>query len=414
MARHASGENNFKVAGWVWAVLIAVVLVTALIIGWSAVSKNNQETVAAEECAEGDYELSVWAAPQAKAAAEELAKAYNDANRIVADHCVTASISEVADRDGLAKLDSEVPAAWVPEDAAAVLPAAKDHGVRAAGNDVPNVGEPARPVLRLEAGDRVPELGQRAASDFTSFAVEEQKLPSTKVAELTGDKAKDTEDGKDKKDQKDAQAKDAKKDKDAAKKPALARGTDVTFLLDTSDAMGVVEGDARRLDVVRGALHSAFQRVGDNEGAVSLWNYSSQLSPGARTPYRVNVDLSARDGGAAAGAVLDQLNVGGGNHANVSISAAHKAAVDSAAAAGAEKPAGRMVVVLAGKNQDELSVEQLKAQLAAANPQVRVDIVGIGGDVSADELTQIAEATGGKFYPAHDAKAVDGVLKDIL
>lgn len=413
MARHASGENNFKVAGWVWAVLIAVVLVTALIIGWSAVSKNNQTSVAAEECAEGDYELSVWAAPQAKAAAEELAKAYNDADRIVADHCVTASISEVADRDGLSKLDSEVPAAWVPEGAAAVLPAAKDHGVRAAGNDVPNVGEPARPVLRLEAGDRVPELGQRAASDFTSFAVEEQKLPSTKVAELTGDKAKDTEDGKDKKDQKDAQAKDAKKDKDAAKKPALARGTDVTFLLDTSDAMGVVEGDARRLDVVRGALHSAFQRVGDNEGAVSLWNYSSQLSPGARTPYRVNVDLSARDGGAAAGAVLDQLNVGGGNHANVSISAAHKAAVDSAAA-GSGKPAGRMVVVLAGKNQDELSVEQLKAQLAAANPQVRVDIVGIGGDVAADELARIAEATGGKFYPARDAKAVDGVLKGIV
>lgn len=413
MARHASGENNFKVAGWVWAVLIAVVLVTALIIGWSVVSKNNQTSVAAEECAEGDYELSVWAAPQAKAAAEELAKAYNDADRIVADHCVTASISEVADRDGLSKLDSEVPAAWVPEGAAAVLPAAKDHGVRAAGNDVPNVGEPARPVLRLEAGDRVPELGQRAASDFTSFAVEEQKLPSTKVAELTGDKAKDTEDGKDKKDQKDAQAKDAKKDKDAAKKPALARGTDVTFLLDTSDAMGVVEGDARRLDVVRGALHSAFQRVGDNEGAVSLWNYSSQLSPGARTPYRVNVDLSARDGGAAAGAVLDQLNVGGGNHANVSISAAHKAAVDSAAA-GSGKPAGRMVVVLAGKNQDELSVEQLKAQLAAANPQVRVDIVGIGGDVAADELARIAEATGGKFYPARDAKAVDGVLKGIV
>ena len=112
--------------------------------------------------------------------------------------------------------------------------------------------------------------------------------------------------------------------------------------------------------------------------------------------------------------MLDQLNVGGGNHAHVSISAAHKAAVDSAAAAGAGKPAGRMVVVLAGKNQDELSVEQLKAQLAAANPQVRVDIVGIGGDVSADELTQIAEATGGKFYPARDAKAVDGVLKDIL
>lgn len=75
MARHANGENNFKVAGWVWAVLIAVVLVTALIIGWSAVSKNNQETVAAEECAEGDYELSVWTAPKAKAAAEELASA---------------------------------------------------------------------------------------------------------------------------------------------------------------------------------------------------------------------------------------------------------------------------------------------------------------------------------------------------
>lgn len=405
MARHASGENNFKVAGWVWAVLIAVVLVTALIIGWSAVSKNNQETVAAEECAEGDYELSVWAAPKAKAAAEELVNAYNDADRVVADHCVTAAVSEVGDRDGLAKLDAEVPAAWVPEDAAAVLPAAKDHGVRAAGSKAPTVGEPARPVLRLEAGDRVPELGQRAASDFTSFAVEEQKLPTTEVAALTGGKS----DGA-----KDAKAKDSKKGKDEAKKPALARGTDVTFLLDTSDAMGVVEGDARRLDVVRGALHSAFQRVGENEGAVSLWNYSSQLSPGARTPYRVNVDLSAREGGAGAGAVLDQLNVGGGNHANVSISAAHKAAVDSAAAAGAEKPAGRMVVVLAGKNQDGLSVEQLKAQLAAANPQVRVDIVGIGGDVSVDELTQIAEATGGKFYPARDAKAVDGVLKDIL
>lgn len=394
MARHASGENNFKVAGWVWALLIAVVLVTALIIGWSAVSKNNQATVAAEECAEGDYELSLWAAPQAKAAAEELAKAYNDADRVVADHCVTASISEVADRDGLFKLDSEVPPAWVPEDAAAVLPAAMDHCVRAAGSEAPTVGEPARPVLRLEAGDRVPELGQRAASDFTSFAVEDEKLPSTEVVAFTCGKTE--------------------KDEDEANEPRLARGTDVTFLLDTSDAMGVVEGDARRLDVVRGALHSAFQRVGENEGAVSLWNYSSQLSPGVRTPYRVNVDLSARDGGAAAGAVLDKLNVGGGNHANVSIAAAHRAAVDSAAATGSEKPAGRMVVVLAGKNQDELSVEELKAQLTAANPQVRMDIVGIGGDVAEDDLTQIAEATGGKFYLIRDAEAVDGVLKNIL
>ena len=36
------------------------------------------------------------------------------------------------------------------------------------------------------------------------------------------------------------------------------------------------------------------------------------------------------------------------------------------------------------------------------------------GHVSAQELAQLAEATGGKFYPARDAMAVDGVLKDIL
>src|SRR5699024_6815563 len=146
MARHANGENNFKVAGWVWAVLIAVVLVTALIIGWSAVSKHNQETVAAEECAEGDYALSVWAAPKGKQAPEERASAYNDADRVVADHCVTAAVSEVADRGGLSKLGSEFPAAWVPDAAAAVLPAGEDDGVRAAGSKAPTVGEPARPV----------------------------------------------------------------------------------------------------------------------------------------------------------------------------------------------------------------------------------------------------------------------------
>ena len=101
---------------------------------------------------------------------------------------------------------------------------------------------------------------------------------------------------------------------------------------------------------------------------------------------------------------------GGGNHANVSISAAHKAAVDSA---GGElgKPAGRMVAVLAGKNQDKFSVEQLKAQLVAANPQVRGD-VWYRWDVS-QQSSQIAEGDGRKFYPARDENR-DGVLERIF
>lgn len=407
MARHASGEKNFKVAGWVWTVLIAVIVVTALIIGWSAVNRDNEASVGAQQCAEGDYELSVWAAPEAKSAAEDLVSSYNDADRVVADHCVTAAVNEISDQDGLGKLGDEAPAAWIPADAGKVVPEAEKRDVHLAGDTAPMLGKPARPLLRLSAGDRIEEIGQRTATDIGDFAEKEQKLPTGDVAEITagatGDEDKDGEDKK-------GAEKDAEKDAD---KPALARGTDVTFLLDTSDAMGVVEGDARRLDHVRAALHSAFQRVGSNEGAVGLWNYSSQLSPGARTPYRINVDISRGDDGSASGAVLDQLNVGGANYANASIAAAHKAAVESAAAAPGEAPS-RMVVVIAGANQDDFPLEELKAQLAGANPQVRMDIVGIGGDVSAQELAQLAEATGGKFYPARDAMAVDGVLKDIL
>ena len=99
MARHASGKQNYRVAGWVWAALAAVVVVALLVAGWIALARNNQDDLAAPECPQGDFVVQVWAADESelKDAVEE----FNDANEVELDHCLKTEVVRKPDADAI-------------------------------------------------------------------------------------------------------------------------------------------------------------------------------------------------------------------------------------------------------------------------------------------------------------------------
>ena len=104
MARHANGRSSFQLAGWVWALLIALLVVTALVLGWQRIAENNQADVEAPTCAEGEYTLNAWVAPQREEAAQKLAEKYNSSDRVVRDKCTKVAFTTASDDEVRGKL----------------------------------------------------------------------------------------------------------------------------------------------------------------------------------------------------------------------------------------------------------------------------------------------------------------------
>ncbi|MFE1513845.1 VWA domain-containing protein, partial [Corynebacterium bovis] len=188
----------------------------------------------------------------------------------------------------------------------------------------------------------------------------------------------------------------------------------VTFLLDTSGSMAVDEERGSRLSAVVADLSEVVTALGRADGTIGLWNYSSQLSPSARTPYRDNVDLTAGDRGDAVNAVLAQLTAGGATRTYESVLAAYDAAVRAA------DPAvpNRLVLITDGTDDGALPLDDARARIAALRGTAPVDlsIVAVGDDVDVPALRALAEAGGGRVEqtPSSNGTAVRDALLRLL
>lgn len=200
MARHSAPESRIRVAGWVWAALLALLLVTALTVGWFALAGKQGDEDASATCIDGEQRLTVWADPAAAETARTLAEDYNAGNPVVRDRCVTAVVEvrstaeATADyrgaRPGVApvwipagtgfipglsgapdtvqlvgsdELVHSVPDGADPEPAAAVLPTGAESMVSAlAAEALGRDGAPDGPDLRTARGENLPVLTSAA------------------------------------------------------------------------------------------------------------------------------------------------------------------------------------------------------------------------------------------------------------
>ena len=401
MTRHSSGESNFKLAGWVWAVLIAVIAVSALIFGWGALFNQNTKNVSADQCAEGEYSLTVWADPENIENLDGLLADYNESSPVITDYCVTAS-SETRTDDAVNEAlqgDHPLAGAWVPADKAKAMESLTASGVPLTGNTFPLIGED-QPILSFAASDRVEELASRSATDLIAFiAGQDDSQASVSLEELDDSAA-------------------TKKPEDDAPQPnagVLEPGSNVLFLLDTSQSMGETEGPGSRLDNVRGPLKEKMAQVGDAGGAVSLWNYSSQLNPGVTFPFRNNVDLLAGDNGTKSQEMIDILGTGGSAFTHQSVLAVYGNAVQVGPDAKGDGPT-RIILITDGPNDDSVALSDAVGQLRNMNDThpVRMDVVAIGPDADVGALTELAQATGGQVYVAQDSTVAGETLNQIF
>lgn len=96
MARHTATDSPVRVAGWVWAALIALIALVALVVGWFIVAGGQDNDDAAASCIDGDRELTVWADPATEDLAASLVEDYNATDPVVRDRCINAVVETVS------------------------------------------------------------------------------------------------------------------------------------------------------------------------------------------------------------------------------------------------------------------------------------------------------------------------------
>jgi hypothetical protein len=117
MARHSAPESKVRVAGWVWAAVVAVVLVIALTVGWFVLAGSQRDDEAGGDCIDGEQTLTVWADPASEAIAQTLAESYNAGDHVVRDRCVSAVVEVMSTAEATAayrRVEPGVAPVWIP------------------------------------------------------------------------------------------------------------------------------------------------------------------------------------------------------------------------------------------------------------------------------------------------------------
>lgn len=425
MGRHSSGKSNYAIAGWMWAAILALLVVAALVFGWSALNQANTERSSTAQCPEGEHSLTVWTGQSHVEQAEHLASQYNDETRVVQDSCIKAKVVPMADSAAMDKLKGaattgdaptkDVAGVWIPDDPQRVASTFKDAAVGVSDAKAPVVDNAT--IFALSNGAAVSELASRAGSDFTSFVADTEGAQVVSVDSLargaasTGSNSNDST----------APAPATKPADSTRPRPAhQATGgspdahqmQDVTFVLDTSGSMGLYEGDFTRLDNLRAPIQEAMKGVGATGGSVGLWNYSSPLSPGVTRPYRNNVDIANHDDGSTSSAIVSQLGYGGATHTYESLIAAYSSAV--AGAQQSTAPVFKLVLITDGPNDGgNASLSQAIDEIRQLHAQVPVvlNVVSIGGNVDNSAMERITQAGGGSVFTAADSLSVTPSLQ---
>jgi hypothetical protein len=165
--RHASARRSRGMATWVWAVPVTVVVVIAVVIGWLALSRDDEDSEASG-CLAGDLGLLVWADPAAEDTARSLVDAYAATGPVVHDYCVQPQLKIKDTATAVEEYRSTMPGVapvWLP--AGTELTA----GLAGAPEDPPVVGTTAEglpvPLVAFGSSPMVQEDQARAASDFS-------------------------------------------------------------------------------------------------------------------------------------------------------------------------------------------------------------------------------------------------------
>ena len=417
MARHSNGKTSLRLAGWVWAALITLLVIVALFLGWQKIAQNNRAEVNAPACAEGEYTMQAWAAPERAAAAQQIAEKYNSSARVVHDKCARINFSTATDEEVKDKLKhSAHNAAWLPADATSAAAAAHQTGLNVGSGAKAEIG--GGKLLTFDAGTKVDEQASRTAQDFEKFALQNgaeravnEGSPSSTATTPPGTTEPPTPGTAPAQPKPHARAQD-----DEKRHPVSVPPRDVIFVLDTSGSMTLVEGSATRLENVRGPLAEAMQKVGARGGAVGLWNYSSPISRTAQVPFRNNVDITNRDNGSISSAILGRLGAKGATHTYESIAAAYASAVAAADTPHAQTPA-RVILITDGPNDGgRLSLDTAVQQIRALHQKapVQLDVVAIGQNVERPAMESIAGSTGGRVHYAPDSLTINHALQKAL
>ncbi|MGJ0182436.1 hypothetical protein [Corynebacterium glyciniphilum] len=215
MARHSAVESRVRVAGWVWAALVALLLVIVLVVGWFLLAGKQDDEESARTCIDGDQQLTVWADPAAEDVAQTLTDAYNAEEPVVRDRCVTAVVevtSTAEATEAYRRAEPGVAPVWIPAGTGFIpgLSGAPD-SVDIVGSDdlvhyIPEGGDPdpSTAVLPTGAESMVSALSAEAAGrevdDATAGAgpsfqtARDQNLPVLTSAALLGSSDTDTDD----------------------------------------------------------------------------------------------------------------------------------------------------------------------------------------------------------------------------
>ncbi|MDO5029001.1 MAG: hypothetical protein Q4E11_00240 [Corynebacterium sp.] len=187
MARHASGEKNYRVAKGPFIAVLAVIVLVGAIVLWVNLRSDNQEAIDADraQCKNGDLTLVVTSDPAAVGSAQKLVQAYGESNPVVKDFCVKPQITVAGSQEVVGALTGAggangagqnpgenpglmTPGVWIPADISFVD--------QAKGSEKVKVNDPKVWLSPIKSGvafksDRAEELKNASWAELAGLQV---------------------------------------------------------------------------------------------------------------------------------------------------------------------------------------------------------------------------------------------------
>ncbi|MCQ9370228.1 VWA domain-containing protein [Corynebacterium sp. 35RC1] len=444
--------------------MVALILAVVAVSVWY--TQTRQDTSASGECINGELILPV--ASSQPDAARDVIDAYNSADRVVRDYCVTASLADNVADAGVylaAESDQEIQAVlaqagrsaatlewpvvatekvgfatqdagaeWA-EEAQVRYPTASDP-LAAALVATAQLGEDANAVAQALSQDTNLSVEQ-AVTEGAAFAVSASNVPEgwtfveapdtfkpLRAVALNTTDAVDEEkiragadfgqaialNGGTELPQGFATAAEALAalSSEGTLGASVATGQtqpqDVLFLMDTSQG---VAGEWFNAEVA--AITRVAAEVGEGR-ALGLWNYSSPLSEGVTAGWRNNVALGVGNSADSLRDIAQAFGTGGQPQTRSAVAAALLHAADYAVQTGSGQPV--TVLAFTSGTTDEMNVMDVVP--VAQQAQVRLVVLSLGANEPDENLAEAAEATGGKLTQVTDVERLPEIAAEAL
>lgn len=204
---------------------------------------------------------------------------------------------------------------------------------------------------------------------------------------------------------------------------AAVADSNTLAVIDLSGSMADPAGNGQsKVAVATAAAHQAIAFF-PNTSALGLWVFSSDQ--GGQVPWLQLVPLAALGDQVGTGTQRQALQAADQSmparvHGGTALYDTVLASYQQVKAAFDPSKVNSVVLMTDGRNEDTRSTRtlgQLLGELkAAADPSrpIKIITIGIGSGADAAALTQISDATGGKYYPVQNAADISGVFLDAL